>query len=181
MTELDISHYQMRAGPGQVNHSFRQVILARFSFDFYVICFENVSRAIEKIGFINCIHWPVNWCQSINTLRPRRNGWHFAEDIFKCIFLNENTSILIDISLKFVPEGRINNMLALVQIMAWRRLGDKPLSEPMMVSLLTHICVTRPQWFKSDKNNCWYTQPASLEWRIHTQIFIGAGHLHILS
>ena len=30
--------------------------------------------------------------------------------------------------------------------MAWRRLGDKPLSEPMMVSLLTHICVTRPQW-----------------------------------
>ena len=30
--------------------------------------------------------------------------------------------------------------------MAWRRTGDKPLSEPMMVSLLTHICVTRPQW-----------------------------------
>ena len=30
--------------------------------------------------------------------------------------------------------------------MAWRRLGDRPLSEPMMVSLLTHICVTRPQW-----------------------------------
>ena len=34
----------------------------------------------------------------------------------------------------FVPEGRINNTQALVQIMAWRRLGDKPLSEPMMVS-----------------------------------------------
>ena len=33
-----------------------------------------------------------------------------------------------------------------VQIMAWRRPGDKPLSEPMMVSLTTHICVTRPQW-----------------------------------
>ena len=30
--------------------------------------------------------------------------------------------------------------------MAWRRPGDKPLSEPMMVSLLTHICVARPQW-----------------------------------
>ena len=30
--------------------------------------------------------------------------------------------------------------------MAWRRLGDKPLSEPMMVSLPMHICVTRPQW-----------------------------------
>ena len=34
----------------------------------------------------------------------------------------------------------------MVQIMAWRRQGDKPLSEPMMASLLTHICVTRPQW-----------------------------------
>ena len=31
--------------------------------------------------------------------------------------------------------------------MAWRRPGDKPLSEPMMVRLPTHICVTRPQWF----------------------------------
>ena len=30
--------------------------------------------------------------------------------------------------------------------MAWRRSGDKPLFEPMMVSLQTHICVTRPQW-----------------------------------
>ena len=39
-----------------------------------------------------------------------------------------------------------NNMPSLVQMMAWRRPGDKPLSEPMMVSLLTHICVTRPQW-----------------------------------
>ena len=36
----------------------------------------------------------------------------------------------------------------LVQIMAWRRPGDKPLSEPMMVSLPTHVCVTRPQWVK---------------------------------
>ena len=80
-----------------------------------------------------------------NTLRLRQTG-HFADDIFKCLFLNEKSSISINISLKFVPEGRINNIPALVQIMAWRRLGDKPLSEPMMVSSLTHICVTRPQW-----------------------------------
>ena len=44
--------------------------------------------------------------------------------------------------------GPINNIPALVQIMAWRQLGDKPLSEAMMVLLLTHICVTRPQWVK---------------------------------
>ena len=48
--------------------------------------------------------------------------------------------------MKFVPKGLINNIPALVQIMAWRRPGDKPLSEPMEVSLLTHICITRPQW-----------------------------------
>ena len=32
--------------------------------------------------------------------------------------------------MKFVPKGPINNIPALVQIMAWRRPGDKPLSEP---------------------------------------------------
>ena len=85
----------------------------------------------------------------LNTLRPRQNGRHFADDIFRCIFLNENVWIPIKISLKFVPKGRINNIPSLVQIMAWRRPGDKPLSEPMMVSSLTHICVTRPQWVKA--------------------------------
>ena len=58
----------------------------------------------------------------------------------------ENVRISIKISLKFASKGSINNIPALVQIMAWHRPGDKPLSEPMMVSLLTHICVTRPQW-----------------------------------
>ena len=61
-------------------------------------------------------------------------------------FLNENVWIPIEISLKFVPKGSINNNPALFQIMAWRRPGDKPLSEPMMVSSLMHICVTGPQW-----------------------------------
>ena len=81
-----------------------------------------------------------------NSLRPRQNRRHFADDIFKCIFLNENVWIAIKISLKFVPKGPINNISALVQIMAWRRPGDKPLSEPMMVILPTQKCVTRPQW-----------------------------------
>ena len=70
----------------------------------------------------------------INSLRPRQNGRYNADDIFKCIFLNENVWIPTKISLKFVPKGPINNIPALVQIMAWRRLGDKPLSELMMVS-----------------------------------------------
>ena len=85
---------------------------------------------------------------AINTLRPRQKGCHFPDDIFKWILLNENVRISIKISQKFVPKCPINNITALVQIMAWRRRGDKPLSEPVMVILLTHICVTRPQGVK---------------------------------
>ena len=84
----------------------------------------------------------------LNTLRPRQNGRLFADDTFKRILLNENVRISSTISLKFVPKGPINNNPALVQIMAWRRPGDKPLSEPMMVSLPMHICVARPLWVK---------------------------------
>ena len=86
--------------------------------------------------------------RQLNTLRLRENGCSFQDDIFKCIFLNENVWNSIKISLKFVPKGPINNIPALVQIMAWCRPGDKPLSEPMMVTLSTHIWVTRPQWVK---------------------------------
>ena len=58
-----------------------------------------------------------------NTLRPRQNGRHFPDNIFKWIFLNENVWISINISLKFVPMGPINNIPTLVQLMAWRRPG----------------------------------------------------------
>ena len=75
----------------------------------------------------------------INTLRLRQNSRKFHVDIFKRIFVNENILILIKISLKFVPRGPIDNIPVLVQIMAWCQPGDKPLSEPMMVRLPTHI------------------------------------------
>ena len=88
--------------------------------------------------------------QLVNTLKPRQNGCHFADDTFKRMFMNENASILIRILLKFVPKVWINNIPALVQIVAWRRPGDKPLSEPMMVSLPTHLCLTWPQWVNPD-------------------------------
>ena len=83
---------------------------------------------------------------SVNTLRSRQNAHHFADDFFKYIFLTENVWSSIKISLNFVPKGRINNIPALAQIMASRRRGNKPLTETMMVSLLTYIWVTRPQW-----------------------------------
>ena len=95
----------------------------------------------QSVGL--CHHWYL-----VNTLRPRRIEQHFADDIFKRIFFNENLWISIKISLKFVPKGPINNIPTLVQIMAWRLSGDKPLFESMMISLPTHICVTQPQWVK---------------------------------
>ena len=92
--------------------------------------------------------WDVIYhpCLPFNTLKPSQNGRHIPDDIFKCIFLNENIWISIKISLKYVYRVPIDNKPVLVQIMAWRRRGDKALSEPMMTSLPTHICVTRPQW-----------------------------------
>ena len=80
----------------------------------------------------------------INRMRPRQSCSQYIDDIPKHICWNRNVRILIKISLNFVAKCQINNIIALVQIMAWRQPGDKPMSEPMLVSLLTHICVTRP-------------------------------------
>ena len=77
-------------------------------------------------------------------LRSRQNRRHFP-DIFKCSPY-ENVWISIKTSLQFVLKGSIHDSAALVQIMDWRRPGDKPLAEPMMFSSLAPI--TRPQWVK---------------------------------
>ena len=83
----------------------------------------------------------TNKCQLAQlTHWGRENGRHFPDDIFKCIFLNENVRIASNISLNCVLYGPIDYKSALVQIMAWRRAGDKPLSEPMMTAWLYPIC-----------------------------------------
>ena len=100
-----------------------------------------VSQIVELSG-----HYVMQSWASLNTMRPRQNGRHFAGDIFKCILLKGNVWLSFKISLKFVPKFWINTFPAWIQTMAWGRPGDKPLSEPMMVNLVMHICVTRPQW-----------------------------------
>ena len=83
-----------------------------------------------------------------NTLRPRQNGRHFPDDIFNCIFLNENIRISLAISLKFVPRRLIKNIPALVQI--W--LGDIQATSHYLkqwwLVYWSHICVTRPKLIK---------------------------------
>ena len=76
------------------------------------------------------------------------NHWsqHEIEAIFKCIFSNENVLIVIKISRKLVSKSPIKNIPALVQIMAWRRSGDKPVSEQVMIVQLTHISLNVLKW-----------------------------------
>ena len=106
-----------------------------------------MKGAVELICWSGCLtHW----------------GRHKMDVIFQTTFSNAFSWIKLSESwlwfhMKFVPEGAINNIPALVQIMAWRRSGDKPLSEAMMVSLSTHICVTRPQWVKWVRWLAWWS------------------------
>ena len=115
-------------------------------------CFRanSAKNYIKKITYPYNTRKQIQWQYliTLDTLRPGQNCHHFPNDIFRCIFLFENVSISIKISLKFVPNGPINNILALVQIMARCRSDDKPFSEQMMVGLPAHIYVTRPQWVK---------------------------------
>ena len=113
-------------------------------------CIARSSSTMILIGWDRQVLFFHN--VSLNTLKPTPNGRHFPDDIFKCIFLKENVWISIKYSLRFVPKGLIDDMPTLVQIMTWRRPGDKPLSAPMMVSLPKHKCVTRLQWFKTPLN-----------------------------
>ena len=108
----------------------------------------------EVIDFISIIKHRVVGLWFI-TLRPRHNGYHFPKNIFRCIFLNEYVWILVKI-----PNCPINNIATLVLIMAWHQSGDMPLSEPMMVRLLMHICITLSQSVKISakahfKLKCW--------------------------
>ena len=84
--------------------------------------------------------WLIRSCYPFNTLRPRQNGRHFPDDIFKCIFLSENVRISIDFLLKYVPKGPINNNPASVEIMAWRRPGDKQLYASFGFNELNFLC-----------------------------------------
>ena len=119
-------------------------------------CFDKKQKNTTVLNMFLILPWfwedqqiaSCSFLSCISTLRPRQHGRHFPDDIFKWIFRNENVWILLKISLKFAPKGWINNIPALVQLMACHRPGDKPISEPMMVNLQTHICVTGPQWVR---------------------------------
>ena len=90
-----------------------------------------------------------------------------SQTIFSNIFSSKK---MFEFRLKFhwnlFLRVQLTKIPALFQIMAWRRPGDKTLSEAMLVSLLTHKCFTRPQWVKcsyqpsvSNLKDEWQQQP----------------------
>ena len=70
-------------------------------------------------GRMKMMYWPhisqASYGVSVfNSSPPGQDGHHFAAYIYRCIFVNEKFSVLIKISLKFVPKGLIDSNPELV-------------------------------------------------------------------
>ena len=102
---------------------------------------DDQAALVQVIARVNNKNWGFNSSPS------RHNGRCFADDIFRCIFVNDVFCILIRISLKFVPKDLIDNKPAFVQIMTWRRIGHY--RNQCWTNSLTHICGTRGRWVKA--------------------------------
>ena len=118
---------------------------------------------------INACSDLITWWKThcIHFHRESFQIWNLISSAFSWMKMFE---FWLKISLIFfkVP---INNIPTLVQKIACRRPGDKPLSEPMMISLPTHICVTRPQSINQytlprDRNGC-----KSSRWCLCEEVF----------
>ena len=114
---------------------------------------DSISGLVQMMVW----HWPHGEPLLELTHWGREEMNNISQTTFSYVFSSMKMfEFRLKLKLKFVPKGPINNIPALVQIMAWRRSGDKPLSEPMMVSLPTHIWVTLPQWVNVVPNLCWH-------------------------
>ena len=119
-------------------------------------CYYNLllleEKEIESLNIVNFAQetnfYPYGWSNCANNLT--QNGHHLPDDNFQMHFLEWKYKNFDQYFTEVCP---INNIPALVQIIAWCQLGIKPLSEPMMVVLPMHIWVTRlPQWV----NGCFF-------------------------
>ena len=88
-----------------------------FPFDGVIMHYDHPNAREVRLN----IRRNITYGWTVNSSPPGHNGRHFADDVLKRIFFNENCCILIQISLKCVCRVPINNNLALVQIMAWRQ------------------------------------------------------------
>ena len=99
----------------------------------------------------------IRWDWLLTHLPIDKMTANLSDDIFKYIFFDEKYSISIRISLKFVPRGLIDNRPVLVQVIAWRRTGDKPLPEQTLTQFTDAcICGTWGRWINKVRifNSC---------------------------
>ena len=109
-------------------------------------CISHEGHNIDR----NILDWVLPLFLQSSTMPSPHWGRDNMAAISRTTFSNafswmKMCEFLFKISLKFVPNVPINNISALVWIMAWCQPGDKPLSEPIMVSFRTHICIIWPQ------------------------------------
>ena len=99
------------------------------------LCHQGISRPIASYNFgIDCTSkWrqfsPVCWCYFIS-LWTKWTPFHRQHLL---CYLSENFCIFYQVSLNFAPRGPNDKRSVLVQVMAWRRTGDKPLSGPTQI------------------------------------------------
>ena len=96
-------------------------------------------------SWVICPQWRGTY---INSSPPVQNSRHFADVIFKCIFIHEKFCILIWIPLKFVLKGSVDYKSALVQVMAWNQTDNKPLSELMLTQFTDTYIWHKGRWVK---------------------------------
>ena len=101
---------------------------------------ETIHTCSDNTSFTEFNHETNPVKATTNTLRPRQNDRQFLDDILKCIY-------------KFRFHWRLFPRVQLTIFQHWHWPGDKPLSETMMVSSQTHMCVTRPEWVNSSRHN----------------------------
>ena len=115
--------------PLPYSYQLLQCDFPTFTVDTLIKSWENSNFQVPCLAVYQQIGSDLRWqlpgssiipLQSawFNTVKPEQDGHHFADIILKCILLNENYCILIQISLKFVPEGSNDNKSTLVQVMA---------------------------------------------------------------
>ena len=88
---------------------------------------------------LTAVKWHIRikfvWCTCARRVlmsAHTKNGTIIGRWVAVLTFLNEICCILIKIPLIFAPNGPIHSIAALLQTTAWRRSGDKPLSDPIM-------------------------------------------------
>ena len=106
----------------------------KFDAEVYRVCASNKRQHRPHYIAVRWASWRlkspttrvfVSASTLVSILRLKQNGRHFPADILNYIFLNENIWISNKMSLKCVPWCLVDDISALIQIMAWRHPGDR--------------------------------------------------------